>query len=375
MPGDFYELLGIDADAPQEDVKRAFRERAREYHPDVNDNPRAQQQFKTLNEAYEIISNPKERARYDRLGHRDYVDQHLEGLPTMGTPGKADDGTTAPESDDRGSASTAVSESSSRSSESGSRSSETPSQSGSTGAGSTDSTATASTKTGSTSTATTGERSSGSSATSTTSATSSTRTNATGGTSTRTNATGGTSTASTSRSRTRRTTTETETGRGAGSGGSHRAGLRRGWFATIIALGLYIVGLAVYLTIGGGLDAVDRVRADPVAALLASTPLADPLALVLDAGSSLAAGGPPDPIVTFAVGTVALPLAVGITVGRYGRGSAYLYPVAMGLPLAYVVVRTVGSLPLAADVLSLVIIPIGAALAFSIDTGRYLFAS
>lgn len=70
MPGkDYYEILGVPRDATPEDIKRAYRRLAKQYHPDVNkDDPNANEKFKEINEAYEVLSDPNKRAQYDRFG-------------------------------------------------------------------------------------------------------------------------------------------------------------------------------------------------------------------------------------------------------------------------------------------------------------------
>lgn len=68
MAADYYDLLGISRDASKEDIKRAFRRLARQYHPDVNKEPGAEERFKEINRAYEVLSEPETRARYDRFG-------------------------------------------------------------------------------------------------------------------------------------------------------------------------------------------------------------------------------------------------------------------------------------------------------------------
>ncbi|UXE61074.1 MAG: molecular chaperone DnaJ [Woronichinia naegeliana WA131] len=68
MPGDYYEILGVARDANKEDIKRAYRRLARKYHPDVNKEPGAEEHFKEINRAYEVLSEPEIRDRYDRFG-------------------------------------------------------------------------------------------------------------------------------------------------------------------------------------------------------------------------------------------------------------------------------------------------------------------
>lgn len=69
---DYYEALGVDSSASQDDVKRAYRKLARQYHPDVNkDDPNAAEKFKEVAEAYEVLSDSDKRAHYDQFGHAD----------------------------------------------------------------------------------------------------------------------------------------------------------------------------------------------------------------------------------------------------------------------------------------------------------------
>ena len=70
MPRDPYEVLGVARDASEQQIKKAFRQLARELHPDVNaHDPDAEEKFKEAAEAYEILSDPERRATYDRYGH------------------------------------------------------------------------------------------------------------------------------------------------------------------------------------------------------------------------------------------------------------------------------------------------------------------
>ncbi len=65
---DYYKVLGLDKGASEDEIKKSFRSLARKYHPDTNpDNPEAEEQFKKISEAYEVLSDPKKRAKYDQI--------------------------------------------------------------------------------------------------------------------------------------------------------------------------------------------------------------------------------------------------------------------------------------------------------------------
>ena len=68
MASDYYEMLGVSRDADKEEIKRAYRRLARKYHPDVNKEEGAEERFKEINRAYEVLSEPEMRSRYDRFG-------------------------------------------------------------------------------------------------------------------------------------------------------------------------------------------------------------------------------------------------------------------------------------------------------------------
>ena len=66
---DYYEVLGISRQASADEIKRAYRKKAKQYHPDVNKEPGAEEKFKEVQEAYEVLSDPNKKATYDRFGH------------------------------------------------------------------------------------------------------------------------------------------------------------------------------------------------------------------------------------------------------------------------------------------------------------------
>jgi molecular chaperone DnaJ len=80
---DYYEVLGIPRTASEEDIKKAFRQLARKYHPDLNPgNKAAEEQFKEINEAFQVLSDPQKKAQYDQFGHAAFRPEDFAGFRT-----------------------------------------------------------------------------------------------------------------------------------------------------------------------------------------------------------------------------------------------------------------------------------------------------
>jgi len=79
MTEDFYDVLGVSQDADEDEIKRAYRKKASEYHPDVSDDPDAEEKFKKVKKAKEVLTDEEKRQAYDRMGHERFEQAEKRG--------------------------------------------------------------------------------------------------------------------------------------------------------------------------------------------------------------------------------------------------------------------------------------------------------
>lgn len=319
---DFYDLLGVEPDADDAELKQAYRRLAREYHPDVNDDPRAHAQFKTVREAYEVLTDDEERRAYDEMGHSRYVAKEMDGYPTMGGTG----------SSGRWGGSTGTS--------SASNESETTRSQTTTGGQST---------TGTTSRSTAGRTRPSTQATSE-------------------------STVDDDQFDPEQFDAETFD-REYGDSRSPLPPLSPlfgGWLAVLVAGLAYLAGVGQYLAANADALAtfLSAVLASPANLAGGSFGVEFPLTFLQ---ASLASTGP---ALLFPVGLAALPVVFGAVVLKFGQGTAYLYLLGALAPVVVVAGATVAPGLLALSVvLGLVVLPVSGTLLFLGDVGRYLAAT
>jgi len=87
MSEDFYSVLGVSRDADEDEIKQAYRKKAAEYHPDVSDEPDAEEKFKQIKKAKEVLTDDEKRRMYDQLGHDRFVEAEKRGATDAGGRG------------------------------------------------------------------------------------------------------------------------------------------------------------------------------------------------------------------------------------------------------------------------------------------------
>lgn len=367
MSESLYDVLGVDPDADEDDLRQAYREKAREHHPDRTDDDDARRRFTLVNKAHEVLSDPAERSAYDRLGHENYVATRGSSIPPL-NPDDDPGGESAGSSDPR-------STGESGGTDAGDRSERSPHQAGGdAGAGDRADTGAPgdSRPSGSASEERSEDDGSRSAATSDAGSTAGASRDATGSSMAGRTA-GGQTAASTDAAEPGATEEERATAR------KRRRGLRRAYAAVVAAALVYGVGLAGYA--GTAAEALRNrmleLTTGSVAAAAGPSPL-PPVAAFLEAAASGATAGSPGAAAGLgvAVGGVALPAALIVTVARYGRGTAWLYALPSLLPAAVLAGAAVlGPPALWVELIGLALAPVAATTAFCVDVGRYLLAT
>ncbi|MWV64330.1 molecular chaperone DnaJ [Halorubrum sp. JWXQ-INN 858] len=87
MSEDFYDVLGVSRDADEDEIKTAYRKQAAEYHPDVSDAENAEERFKRIQKAKEVLTDEEKRRQYDQLGHDRFTEADKRGATGGGGPG------------------------------------------------------------------------------------------------------------------------------------------------------------------------------------------------------------------------------------------------------------------------------------------------
>jgi len=386
MPADLYDVLGASDDAAAEEIKRAYRDRVREYHPDVNDHPDSDAQFKLVRTAHDVLSNPAERKTYDRLGHREYVEQNLDELPPIAVFPDEDlpDDVSA---DDTESSGTGTSSATGRTTSSTSSTSSTSTSSSTTGASTAgrSSGSRSETRTGSstdTDRASSGRSSYGTAGSDGSASEASTAGGASSGTtdigsqSADRSSTSAGSDESSWEAATNSAQSATSSSSTVPAGVRRRRGLKRWYGVVALSLVVYLGGLGAYAMPrqsalrGAVADAI----AAPVPTLLGPFPLSSPTGYLLTAARAVQAGTPTLGLVLLA-GTALLPLVVLTTVGRFGRGAAWMYAIPSLGPAVTLAVWPVVAVPTAAALVGLLVLPVLSAGGFLVDVGRYLRAT
>ncbi|NTV31245.1 molecular chaperone DnaJ [candidate division WWE3 bacterium] len=83
----YYDILGVNQQASEADIKSAYKKLAKKYHPDVNKDPQSQDKFKEISQAYQVLSNAEKKAAYDRLGHQGFEQARQGGYNPYGNAG------------------------------------------------------------------------------------------------------------------------------------------------------------------------------------------------------------------------------------------------------------------------------------------------
>lgn len=375
MPADLYDVLGASDDASAKEIKHAYRERVREYHPDVNDHPEGDAQFKLIRKANDVLSDPAERKDYDRLGHREYVEKRLDDLPSVSVFPDEDlpEGVTT-ESEATDEPSSSASTSTQRTS--GSQSTVSANTEGERHSSSTQTSSTSSQpdstadQSSSTSKQSSTNRSNAGTATETASQTASTTTDTDDRQTTTTGSQRNSWDAATDPQKTTATSSNVSTGV------RRRRGLKRWYGVVALSLLVYLGGIGVYAFPRQPAirELVTRITTAPASGLLGVFPLSSPTVYLLSAARAATVGTAELGLVLLA-GAALLPLVVLTTVGRFGRGGAWMYALPSLAPAVCLVAWPSVTVPTVVALLGLVALPTLSGVGFLVDVGRYLRAT